>query len=157
VTYKELENCFSPLESSGLEKLPINAQIPVLEYEGMKHVIVVNFLDLYATIRCEILLKEIRDAPVDAYSLIAFFRRDLLVEFLNQKIKLDDHLIGNFLCKMLTVECAKVFEMTKPTDWIKLYEFHRQSWGRRNKTFWERVSGYGEIHYGAGPTSRATF
>ena len=143
ITFDELKNTFCGLEQLGFQ---VPAKHDGLVYSGPYHRVRVTTLDRASTVSVDVVLSELANSYVDAYSIIGFCYVDKLVDFLNQRISLADRNIAEFIAARLSGDCAKIFKRIGTSEWMELHQYHRLSLQRRNKAFWAKVSGTSALY-----------
>jgi hypothetical protein len=75
------------------------------------------------------------------YSVIDLFSGDDLAAFLSRDAALSDEDVAAFISDCIGRIGGRLFSVVNTDDWAVLVEFHKNSVGRRNSCFWEKVSG----------------
>ncbi len=110
-------------------------------FENATHRVAIQLMDYYSTVSFKISLLERDNVWVDAYSVIDLFSGDDLAAFLSRDAALSDEDVAAFISDCIGRIGGRLFSVVNTDDWAVLVEFHKNSVGRRNSCFWEKVSG----------------
>lgn len=138
MTNEAIVDAFKPVESLGFSRI---GQMPIV-LESESHRVCISLMDRHSTVACDVVLKLLPNAVVDAYSIIAAYDRAALEAFVRSSEKRTDERVAQFIARELAGPCAMVFRVTDTSEWMIIHQKHRQSVHRRNDVFWHRVNGF---------------
>jgi len=144
MNYKDIDRVFSRLQSVGFAHRQRAENDSRVWFDSVDHTVAVGFLDLYATIQCDIYLKAQPELVIDAYSAIVYFNRATLVRFFQENLAPSTEVLANFICDELVGRSSQVFAVRDSKGWRQLVDVHARSMKCRNRAFWMRASGHAD-------------